>query len=70
MKINNKLLLVCVGVVLILVFALIGLKILPVSTLTLFIILACPLIHIFMMKDMMGHKNSEEQNNKKNKSCH
>lgn len=43
------------------------------------IILACPLLHFFMMKDMHGHnknnrnvsgKDDEDHNGKDRKSCH
>lgn len=36
------------------------------------ILLACPLMHIFMMKGMHNHKDSEQKDggDKNNKSCH
>lgn len=66
---KNKLLLICLAVFVVAILSVTVFKV-PVGNIFYFaIILACPLMHIFMMK---GHgSNHEEDDTKKTgKSCH
>lgn len=68
---KSKLLLICLAV---LAIAVIAVTVFKVSIGNLFffgVLLACPLMHIFMMKGQGGHNQEGKDNTKENgKSCH
>lgn len=66
---KGKLLLICLAVVAIVVVAVTVFQV-PIGNLFYFaIILACPLMHIFMMKGHGGHKEKDDTK-QTGKSCH